>query len=207
MPVFDVPANYAFDTYDELVAAINDWLDRSDLTGTAQQMIALCEARLRRELVPYFSQASASVVTDILGYGALPADYGTANRVIYGTATLPNISGAGGLTVSTSYTQPYAYSIEAGSLKVWPGVAATVTLLYQPLLPQLSVGTPSNSLLSAHPDLYFFGALMFANGYVANDVRAGLFKQLWDEAISEAKVYLTRQQFSGEMTPRVANIP
>ena len=52
MPVFDVPANYAFDTYDELAAAINDWLDRSDLTGTAQQMIALCEARLRRELVP-----------------------------------------------------------------------------------------------------------------------------------------------------------
>ena len=207
MPAISVPANLAFDSYDELVAGINDWLDRSDLTGVAQQMISLCESRLRRELVPAFAQTSASIITASTGLGALPSDFGTANRVISGRYTLPNIAGAGGVTVPTDYTTPYAYSIEQGQLRIWPAVIATVTLLYQPLLPQLTAASPTNTLLSKHPDLYFFGALMFANGYVANDARAGTFKALWDEALMEAKAYFTRQHFSGEMTPRVAFVP
>lgn len=207
MPALYVPANLAFDSYSELVAAINDWLDRSDLTGVAPQMIALCEARLRRLLVPYFSEASYSITTDASGVGGLPSDFGTANRVIYGTVTLPNVSAAGGLQVPTPGTTPYAYSIEAGSLKLWPATSKTVTLLYQPLLPTLTAATPSTTLLSLHPDLYFFGSLMFANGYVANDSRAGTFKALWDEAIAECRAYLTRQHYGGQMRPRVRFVP
>ena len=207
MPAIAVPANLAFDSYSELVAAINDWMDRNDLTGVASQMIALCEARLRRELVPYFSEKSASIVTATSGIGGLPADYGTANRVVYGTYALPNVSAGGGLQVGTGRTTPCAYSFEAGGIKVWPAVAATVTLLYQPALEQLSAASPSTTLLSLHPDLYFFGSLMFANGYVANDQRAGTFKALWDEAIAECKTYLTRQRFGHQMTPRVSFVP
>lgn len=207
MTAINVPANLAFDTYDELVAAINDWLDRSDLTGVAQQMIALAESRMRRVLVPYFSQASVSIVTASTGLGALPADFGTANRVLYGNYTLPNISAAGAGTIDTSLTTPSVYSIERAQIKLWPAVVATVTLLYQPLLPQLTATAPTNDLLALHPDLYFFGSLMFANGYVANDSRAGTFKALWDEAIEEAKAYFTRQHFSNEMTPRVQFVP
>ena len=207
MPAITVPANLAFDSYDELVAGINDWLDRLDLTGVAQQMISLCESRLRRNLVPAFAQTSASIITASTGLGALPSDFGTANRVLYGNYTLPNISAAGAGTIDTSMTIPSAYSIEQAQIKLWPAVTATITLLYQPSLPQLTAASPTNTLLSKHPDLYFFGALMFANGYVANDPRAGTFKALWDEALMEAKRYFTRQHFSGEMTPRVAFVP
>lgn len=206
MTAFVVPANLAFDSYSELVAAINDWLDRADLTGVAQQMIALCEARLRRLLVPYFSETSATIVTDASGVGGLPSDYGTANRVRYSTYTLPNVSSVAGANIGPG-TSPVAYSIEGGSLKLWPEGAYTVTLLYQPLLPQLSDGSPTNDLLSAHPDMYFFGSLMFANGYLANDQRAALFKSLWDEAIDECKRYLTRQRQGCEMTPRLGFVP
>ncbi|MGL5734742.1 MAG: phage adaptor protein, partial [Beijerinckiaceae bacterium] len=75
MPAFDVPANRAFDDYNGLVDAINDWLDRSDLEGVAQQMIALAESNMRRELQPFFLETSASVTT-VDGIGAFPTDYG-----------------------------------------------------------------------------------------------------------------------------------
>lgn len=206
MPAFDVPANLAFDTYSELVAAINDWLDRSDLDGVAGQMIALCEARLRRELVPYFSQISADVDA-VDGLAAFPTDFGTLVRVVYDRRDLPQVSVGAALDIPTSYAEPYAYTIEAAGLRLWPATDSTVTLLYQPTLPQLSEALPGTDLLSLHPDLYFYGALMFAQGYLANDNRAMLFKQLWDEALDSAKRYFLRQSFAGPLVPRLGFVP
>lgn len=197
----------ALDTYTTLVAAINDWLDRSDLTGVAPDMIALAESRLRRDLVPYFTQTSTLLTTAATGLIALPTDFGTAVRVIYSKYTLPNIAAAGGVTIDTSLTTPAAYSIEQAKLRLWPAVAVDITLLYQPTLPALTSAAPTNTLLTRHPDLYFFGAMTFANGYVANDSRAASFNALWDRAIADAQRYFTRQQFGGEMTPRVNFIP
>jgi hypothetical protein len=107
----------------------------------------------------------------------------------------------------TGYTEPLAYTIEAGNLRLWPSGDFTVSILYQPTLPQLSEASPTNTLLDKHPDLYFFGALMFATGYLANDERAAMFKALWDEAIESAKQYFTRQRFGGPLVPRVAFVP
>ena len=205
MTAFSVPANLAFDSYYELVSGINDWLDRNDLTGAAQQMIALCEARLNRELAPYFNETSLSVVT-VDGFGAFPADFGTLERVVYGTRALPQISLGNALDVQ-AHSEPYAFTIEAGQIRVWPAGNFTLTLTYRPRLVALSESSPNSDLLSAHPDLYFFGSLMFAHGYEANDSRAAMFKQLWDEAIDSARRYLTMQRFGSRLVPRPAWVP
>jgi hypothetical protein len=200
MPAFDVPANLAFDSYEALVDAINDWLDRSDLTGTAQQMIALCEARLRRELTPMFAEVSASVICTA-GFGSLPADCSRVIRVIADDRALPQFGVAPATQVASG---PFAkgYTLEAGGIRVWPATNATLMVLYQPKLVSLSDAAPNNELLDSHPDVYFFGSLMFAEGYLANDNRALLFKNLWDEAIAECKRYMTRQHFAGQLVPR-----
>jgi hypothetical protein len=205
MPAFDVPSNLAFDSYSGLVGAINDWLDRSDLDGAAQQMVALAESKMRRELRPFFIETSASVTT-VDGVGSLPSNYGTLTRVLYDGRALPQY-GATAAPHLTTGSVPWAYSLEGGGLRLWPEGDFTVTLLYQPTVPQLSASNPSSDLLDAHPDLYLFGSLMFAEGYLANDNRAALFKALFDEAIADTKVYLTRQQFAGPLVPRVAFTP
>lgn len=206
MPAFSVPANLAFKNYTELTDAIVDWMNRSDLSGSVQSMVALAEARMRRELAPYFGELSESIAcTD--GIGGLPADYGTARRVVYGTRALDNVSAVGAYNITSTLSEPYGYTIETGFLKLWPAVDATVTLLYQPTIPFLSEDSPTNSILSAHPDLYFHGAMMFAEGYVANDSRAALFKGLWDEALESAKAYFTRQKYGGQLVPRVGFVP
>lgn len=205
MPAFDNPANYAFDSYDSLVAAINDWLDREDLTGVAQQMIALAEKRMEREIAPLFSESTGSIVcTD--GIGALPADCSQLVRVVYGTRTIPQISVGAAFDIPAG-SVPVAYTVEATGIRLWPAVSATVTVLYQPKIIPLSDGTPSNALLDAHPDIYLYGSLMFAEGYLANDQRAAMFKGLWDEAIAEAKRYFVRQKFVGPLVPRMAFTP
>lgn len=204
MPAFAVPVNLAFDTYGSLIAAIAEWMDRTDLTGSVQAMVALAEARMRRELAPHFSEVSAPItVTD--GVGSLPADYGTMNRVLYDGKALPQMP-VGGVPKLTG-SIPVGYTFEAGGIKVYPAFTGSVQALYQPKLPQLSDAVPTNTLLSQHPDLYFFGAMMFAEGFVANDARAALFKGLWDEALEGAKAYFARQRMASPMVPRVAWLP
>lgn len=192
MTAFFVPGNYAFDTYDELVAALNDWLDRSDLDGVAQQMVALCEARLRRELQPFMLETSEDVeVTD--GEGDLPSDYDITRLVTYDGGELQQVSPAYGRKFPDGEA-PRGFSLEAGKIKVWPTGDYTVTVLYHPKLVSLSSDVQTNWLLDNHPDLYFFGSMLFAEGYLANDERAQTFKNLWDEAIAEVKRFLGRQR-------------
>lgn len=206
MAVFDVPALYALTSYSDLVAALNDWLDRGDLTGAAQQFIALAEARMRRELAPYFGETTTAInLTG--GMGALPSDCGIITRVSYAGSRLPQLSPGAALDVPTTYSEPVGYTVETGGLRVWPNLDCVVSVLYEQSLVSLSEATPTNGLLDAHPDLYFYGAAMFALGYVANDERAALFKGLWDEALESAKTYLTRQRFAGPLVPRVAFVP
>lgn len=205
MPAFSVPANFAFDTYGALVSALEDWLDRDDLDGSAQQMIALCEARLNRELAPYFLEKSDSVVASN-GFAAFPADYGMAVRVMYDGHMLPQRS-VYAAPEAVPGPLPDCYTIEGSGIRFWPSGDYTATLLYRPRLPKLSDATPTCELLSRHPDLYFYGSMMFAEGYLANDERAGLFKGLWDESIAEAKSYFTRQKAGGQLVPRFHGVP
>jgi len=161
---------------------------------------------MRRELSPFFGETSAAITVSG-GVGPIPSDCSTLIRVVYSTHTLPQISPAEALDVPTTYSEPYGYTIEAGALRVWPNLDCTVTALYRQKLVSLSEATPTNDLLTNHADLYFYGSLLFAHGYVANDNRAAVFKGLWDEALASAKVYMTRQSFAGPLVPRVAFVP
>ena len=88
---FSVPQNLAFETRGELIETINDWLDRNDLTGSAVAMVALCEARLRRELSGLPFEVSAGVsVTD--GVGGLPVDCEFIRSVFSGSTPLDEMS-------------------------------------------------------------------------------------------------------------------
>ena len=205
MPIISIPSNLAFDTYAGLVSALNDWLDRDDLSGNAQQMVALAEARMRRELAPLFAETTGTV-TAVDGIGALPADCSAVGRVVYCNRTLPQLSVAAAVAIPCG-SAPYGYTLEADSLRLWPAGDYTVTLLYRPDLPQLTDAAPTNELLDRHPDLYFYGAMMFAEGFLANDDRAALFKSLFDEALAQTKQFLTRQKFGGPLVPRAAFVP
>lgn len=192
MTIFAVPTNLAFETYGELIDAINDWMDRSDLTGSAPSMIALCEARLRRELASLPFETSAGVnVTN--GDAGLPTDYDFMRSVFVAGKPLDEVSPEYGRQISSG-DQARAYSIEANRLRIWPEWTGAVTLLYQAKMSPLSDANQSNTILLEHPDVYFFGSMMFAEGYLANDSRAAMFKAMWDESLASLKRFYVRQR-------------
>lgn len=180
------------DSYTSLIDAINDWLDREDLTGSAPTMIALCEARLRRELQGLDLEASAPVVvTD--GVGTLPDGCDFIRVLSYDGLPVDEVSPEIGREYAAGST-PQGYSLETNSIRVWPAWSGTVDVVYQGKLPALSDTNTSNTILAEHSDVYFYGSLMFAEGYLANDSRAVVFKQLWDEAIASLQRFYRRQR-------------
>lgn len=189
---FSVPANLALESYQQLIDAINDWMDRNDLTGSAPSMIALCEARLRRELSPLVFEANGTVsITG--GIGLLPTDCDAVRGVFFNQEPLDEVSPDIGRQLSAGST-PRGYSLEANSIRLWPLWDGVVSVLYHGKLPSLSDANSSNELLLEHPDVYFFGAMMFAEGYLSNDSRAAMFKAMWDEAIESLKQFYLRQR-------------
>lgn len=204
MTIFAAGTNLAFSTYQELTAGISDWMNRSDLSGSAPQMIALTEARLRRALAPHFQEVTTTLTT-VGGVVALPSDCDVLFRVIYSHDTLPRRSAfnQSDLDYNETATTPYAYTIEAGNIRLWPACDVTITVVYKQTFPALSESSPTNVILSVHPDVYFFGAMMFAEGYVSNDPRAANFKALFDEALGEVIRYIEQQRYTGPLVPRI----
>lgn len=207
MVAFALNANDAFDNFDELVAAINDWMDREDLTGAAPQMIALAEDEIRIAIEPFFLEVSTSLVSDDTGKANLPSDTKRISRVLYDGEPVPGrgVTAVGRMTEDT--TQPWAYTMEQGAIRLWPAAAHTVQVLYQPKLRRLTSANPTNELLDEFPSLYFYGAMVFANGYVADDERAGRFRGLFDNMKEQVASYYKMQRQGGSMAARVSFVP
>ena len=207
MTAFIINANLAFDNYGELIAAINDWLDRDDLTAVCPQFIALAEDKIRRRIEPYFLEVSTTLTTDEMGFSALPVDFKQAKRVISDKEPIyqrsPNA--VGNMTEDTTCVA--GFTLEKGGLRVWPAAVQTLELLYQPLLPRLTNGNPTNSLLDLYPSLYFYGAMSFALTYLEDDERAGQYLTLFEQALGEVASYYREQRQAGPMVARASFVP
>lgn len=208
MTAFQIDANLAFDNYDELIAAIDDWMDRADLSGAAPQMIALAEDEIRIAVEPFFLETSTSLTSGTDGYAALPADLKQIKRVLYDNCSIPmrGINAVDRMTEDV--TQPWAYTVERGGIRVWPAAAHTVSVLYQPKLARLTNANPTNNLLDEFPSLYFYGAMTFAAGYVADDQRAeSVFRPMFETMLDKVADYYKMQRQGGPMVARVAFVP
>ena len=207
MTAFSITANLAFDSKQELIDAINDWMDREDLSGAAPQMIALCEDEIRIAIEELLLETSATLQSDNNGLASLPADAKTVKRVIHNGCTIPQRGINAIDRMPEDKTQPLAYTLEQSSIRLWPLGEYTVDILYQPLLSRLTEANPSNSLLDLFPSLYFYGSLTFASGYVADDMRAAQFRSLFDLMLEKVRSYFINQRNAGQLAARVDFVP
>jgi len=79
---------------------------------------------------------------------------------------------------------PRIFTIEGPTLKVRPLDQTALEVNYFQKIPPLATTDP-NWLLTAHPDLYLFGALVEAEMFGVNDERAPLWKARRDEIFDE----------------------
>jgi len=188
-------------TYTGLVSAINDWLDRDDLTARAPDFIRLAEARMNRVLDDPEMEISVTLTGD---GAALPDDYGA--MVSIGTAdgnALAPMSNAEYAAIQPSGGTSRFYTIREGRVYYVPG-AANVTVVYRRSLPPLGASTATNWLLDRAPDAYLYGSLIQAEAFLGEDDRLPLWKGAFDEVLVELRADGARRKWgAGPIAPRI----
>jgi len=64
-------------------------------------------------------------------------------------------------------------------------------------VPNLSDESPSNWLLERAPDVYVYGSLLAAAGYLHDDSRVGLWQAAYGEAVSALNLASDKSEYSG----------
>jgi len=196
----------AFSTYSELQTAVTDWLQDASLASAVPGFIALAEAEFNRVLRVPAMEAVATLATVAAQETVdLPAGLRAIKSITLQTNPAKPINAGNLASIVALYglqqAEPQQYAISNGRLYLGPvpDAAYDLRVAYWQAIPALSVGSPSNWLLAAHPDVYLFGALMQAEIYGWNDSRAGNAKARMDEILLQINEEGKRAAFPARM--------
>lgn len=173
-------------TYAELLTALENHLDRSDLDDRLPEFVVIGEARIGREVKAKQMEQRVST-TPTNEYVSVPADFVSLRGVrIQGTQTgwLDYLSPDAFFSAfaSTNSRTSNKYTI-FGDEMVFPATpTGDVELWYYKKL--IALATATNTLFTVNPDLYLYAALTASAPYLLNDKRIpiweGLYKQTKD---------------------------
>lgn len=191
-------------SYTGLKASIADFLNRSDLTSTIPDFIALAEAQMTRRFVGRVGQGLAvprrliqrsdANIAAGAEFIAVPDNFhGPLEFVLQGNpeavldyldpATFQQWKEAGSLTGLA----PAYYTVVGGEFQFYPVADKTYTaeLTYIRRFPALSVTNASNWILADYPDAYLYGALVQSAPYLKDDSRAMTWGTLFTAALDD----------------------
>jgi len=200
----------ALTAYSGLIETVADWLNRGDLTAAIPTFITLAEAEMNRKLRVQDMVARCTATFDDQ-FTTVPSDFaGVKNIQVNG------IPGKDGQLKSKSPAQlddlrqrlytlpgtPRVYAVIGRSIEVapTPATACTVEMAYYQRIPALSEASPTNWLLTKHPDLYLYGTLAQSAPYLHDDERAQIWVGAFDRALDSINADDRKVTF-GDDTP------
>jgi len=175
----------ALTNYTDLVAAINGWLNRSDMTTIAPDLIALAEAEFNRSLrtIEMEGRATATLAGEAL---AVPTDFLGLRSISVDNTFFEQVSAQELADIPSRAALPRYVTIIDGQFYFRPAPdSGTVTIDYYQKIPALTSGSPTNWLMTKHPDLYLFASLAQAEFYNWNDDRLPLVKGRTEELMQQ----------------------
>lgn len=198
----------AITTYAQLVTAVQNWLDNTNTLPDARvaEFVALAEAdfnariRVRENLIRgtgafiagdnrisipdrYVGTQLIAICHQSYGGPLAQMDEAAALDAYYGEPTgLPRHWVMENTVVRVYPTPDYAYDYV---WKYWQKVSA------------LAADSDTNWILTGHPDVYLFGALSFAEGYLVNDARVPFWRAQYEAALNRINTQSVEDSFSG----------
>ncbi len=173
-------------TYAQLQAAMGTVAIRSDMATYAPDCIALCEARLNRELRVrrMIARATATLSSE---YSTVPTDFVAPRTFVVGDLALTYVTPdkADELALDTNFTgDVQVYSIVGTEFRYLPVPTASATgkLTYWQRIPDLATNS-TNWLLTTSPDVYLYGSLV-QWAMIVNDERLSLWSGLYEQALA-----------------------
>jgi hypothetical protein len=177
--------------YAALQACLRAWLDDTDANINPAECIGLAERRLSRLL----NAPEMEAITTLEASPAaieLPQDFREMRECTLDIAPRVALEPTALATLRLLYPasrvgQPQVYAISGSSLLVAPSpdAAYRLRLVYKQAIPALSDASPTNWLLTKHPDLYVAASLAMAEFRGWNDARLPMLKAWYDELIEE----------------------
>jgi hypothetical protein len=189
-------------TYAELQTAIGTWLNRSDLTSVAPDLITLAEASFDRR--PECVDEVFTTLTLSASPTSLPSDFKEPISLYYNESEkrapidlvgLDELADRGRNYSATG--RPMAASLIRNASQLLlipePDQSYTAYLQYRAALPRLSATQTTNWLLLGHPDIYLFGSLLQATPYLKHDERIAVWQSMLDRALAELRAQIARR--------------
>lgn len=202
----------ALDSYANLKTAIADWLNRSDLSTVVDDFIDAAEARFKRNTALWEEVKTALSVS--AASTALPSGFREPialyhdGSTYYGEIEIVSLAkvlewrdrhgGGTGVPKFAAYTQDGTAVIVAPA----PDTTYTLTIHYKRAIDALSGTQTTNWILTNHPDIYLYGALVESAPYLKDDARVGMWEGRLASAIEEVRLLKDAQRFSGKLVAR-----
>lgn len=191
----------AITNYSELQTAVTSWSNSAIPSAIIPDLITLAEARFNRTL--YLPQSETSATLTAAATIALPNDfrqlrnlYVDADSKIQLVQVSPSALRSEFPANATGRPRVFAIIDDQIVLGPSPDSGHDVEIVYYATIPALTVGSPTNWLLTAAPDVYLFGALLQGQAYIRDDDAITLWKSALDEAMAELQVAGRRRQYS-----------
>lgn len=200
----------ALTTYSQLLAAVADWLNRSDLTSAIDyDFLPLCEAELKRRVrrttktgTIYANAAEVSPPTDMAEPLSLTLDSGSAAQdvplKIVSPAKLAEVKAwyagvTGRPTHVAYYNSKFQFAPE-------PDQSYDCTVVYVMQFTALSGSNTTNAILTEAPDAYLYGCLLQAAPYLEHDERIPVWQAKFDAAIEQLNTVRQREEYGAGYT-------
>jgi hypothetical protein len=186
----------AITSYSELQTAIANWPNRADTTFTNRvpEFITLFEDWFNRNVRVRPMQAVATL-TPSSGIATVPSDFLSAQRLTWTGSPRSELEYQHPSYIQAAFPDtpsgtPQFYTIEGSStggsrIKVRPTSDTDLELGYYQKLTPLSTSATTNWLLDSHRDIYLYGSLAEAVGFIEDTAQLSIFKAQRDERVAE----------------------
>lgn len=187
--------------YADLLTRVASTLGAQISVTQAGELVEVVEARFNRTINAPEREITATKT--VATYSTLPTDCWQVRDVFLGGSTdvtLEQMSPDSARRIYGTRTgEPRAYAVSGTTLILFPQPAGDATfsinIRYQKTIPALSTGNPSNWLLAAHPDIYYYSLLLQSEAFIANDERLPVWKTALDEALAELDALSVRKRY------------
>lgn len=179
--------------YGQLKAAIANRLGRTNLTAITPDFITFGDARIyygfkdvEVEVKPL--RIAEMLTTETVSLAALPAGFLAIDRF-----TVPGAYGPRALEYKTPQefanlpslaAMPGYYTLQDGGIAVQGGTPASFALSYYAKFPDLAADSDTNWLLTNHPAVYLYSALIEAYAHLKDDARIVTATRMYAAAVN-----------------------
>lgn len=197
--------------YGTLKTAIADTLNRDDLTSVIPQFVTLAQAQFNRKIRSHRQITRGSLTIDAQ-FEALPADWLETIRITMDGSpirVLTQIS-LDDLTryrtaVNDTTDAPIYFAHNGTDIELFPTPSTSYTgeITYYAKITALSADGDTNWLLTNHPDLYLYGALVHTAPYLKDDARIAVWAGLLAQSMTEIEDESNAARFGSPLRMRM----